>query len=126
VSFVYDASSQLTQITDVKGGHWAFTYTTSGHLLQQMQDQNCTATPSTCSYTNSDGSFAGVANVYDGSAQPRVIRQYDGLGRQTSFSYNVILPDTKTSITDPRGNQTLDEYVFNMLVSETKGYGTLL
>jgi RHS repeat-associated protein len=127
VSFQYDGANQLTQVTDVKGGHWAFTYTTSGgvpHLLQQLQDQNCTATPSTCSYTTSDGGFAGVANVYDGAAQPRVLRQYDGLGRLTAFAYAASGPEATTTVTDPRGNQTVDEYMFNMLTAQTRGAGS--
>jgi YD repeat-containing protein len=57
---------------------------------------------------------------------PRVIRQYDNLGRKTSFSYYVDGFTTQTTLTDPKGNQTVYEYLGNQLISETHGFGSTL
>jgi RHS repeat-associated protein len=129
VTMSYDGNKNLVQVQDVGGGITTFTYD-SNHLLKTMQDPNCNAQPSSCSYSNSDGSFIGVANIYDGSR--RVATQYDNLGRKTTFVYDgttlsggpngttSIAPGT-TLVTDPRGNMTTDEYVGNILISETQG-----
>jgi RHS repeat-associated protein len=115
-TYQYDANGNLLRVTDVDAGVTQFTY--SGHLLVTMQNPNCSARQSECTYTNPDGTFTGVANIYDASG--RVIRQYDDLGRKTAFSF---VPG-QTTITDPRGNVTVDAYQGTQLMTETKGYGT--
>ncbi|MHB8509715.1 MAG: RHS repeat-associated core domain-containing protein [Candidatus Dormibacteria bacterium] len=127
VTFAY-TSNELVRVTDVGGGQTNFTYTTSNgtaHLLNTMQDPNCSLSPASCTYSNGDGTFTGLKNVYDtNSPLPRVIRQYDDLGRQTSFSYATDGLDTRATVTDPKGNQILYEYLGNQLISETRGYGS--
>ncbi|HUP70393.1 MAG TPA: DUF6531 domain-containing protein [Acidimicrobiales bacterium] len=61
-----------------------------------------------------------VTNHYDGSG--RVDWQSDPLGRTTYFDYTTIAGATK--VTDPRGNVTVDTYAYGQLVSKTTGYGT--
>ena len=101
-SFLYDASGNLTSATDVGNGVTSFTYDPN-HLLLTMTDPRNGVT----------------TNTYD--AQGRVLTQKDPLNRVTTFSY----APSGTTITDPKGNVTVDSYENNKLVSRTQGAGTL-
>jgi len=108
VSFQYnDGAGNLTDVIDVGSGHWQYTYDTS-HRMTVMKDPKCYAT-SGC---------PGVQNSYDSTG--RVQWQKDQLNRQTSFTYGA----TQTTITDPKGNQTVDAYNQGLRVATTRGYGT--
>ena len=108
VQFQYnDGAGNLTDVIDVAGGHWQFTYDTN-HRMTVMKDPKCYATTG----------CPGVQNSYDSNG--RVQWQKDQLNRQTSFSYAA----TQTTITDPKGNQTVDAYNQGLRVATTKGYGT--
>ena len=118
VRYSYDAAGDLTDVTDVAGGDTHFTYDAEHRMLtMRTPDQAPGVTGST---------GATVANVYD--SEGRVIEQTDQLGRTTKFSYSGEPLGEKggtTTITDPKGNVTVQTYRFGELTSETKGYGTL-
>jgi RHS repeat-associated protein len=118
VSYQYnDGNGNLTDVTDVNGGHTHLKYD-AGHHLTNLFDPNCYAAGSGCNGGN------GVVNNYDG--QSRVGSQQDQLGRQTTFVY-VGDPSSAsggtTTITDPKGNVTVDQYQYGVLTAETKGNG---
>ena len=56
------------------------------------------------------------------------LSQTDPFGHATTFAYrpsaSPALTAGQTLVTDPAGHQTLDTYDNELLVSETKGYGT--
>ena len=101
VSYGYDGSGNLTSVTDVAGGTWAFAYDTA-HLMTAMTDPR----------------GSKVTNVYD--ATGRVTSQTDPVGRTTTFAYS----DSGTTITDPKGNVTVQDYTQGQLVQLTKGAGS--
>jgi RHS repeat-associated protein len=101
VSFQYDTNNNLVAATDVTGGITRFTYDTN-HLLLTITDPR--------------GSV--ITNVYDTNA--RVISQTDAMNRKTTFSYGA----SSTTITDPNGNVSVEQYSNGLLVSKTMGYGT--
>jgi RHS repeat-associated protein len=107
VTFSYDGNGNLQATTDVNGGTTHFTYD-ANHLLLTMTDPR----------------GGVVTNVYDGGG--RVTSQTDAMGRQTTLSYTG--PDgngnSSATITDPRGNVTVEQYYNGLLLAETKGYGT--
>ena len=112
LTYSYDASGNLTDVIDVGGGHWQFTYDSSHRMLTMRSPRfygNTTTSPSPV-----------VTNTYD--SQGRVISQTDQLGRATTFDYTSISGSTK--VTDPKGNITVYGYQDGLLVSETRGYGT--
>jgi len=110
VSYAYnDGNNDLTDVTDVNGNSVHYTYDTSHHLLTMRDPRGDTTT-----------------NHYDASG--RVDWQKDGLGRQTSFAYSwtgpAIPASATTTVTDPAGNATLEQYQYGLLTSRTRGYGT--
>ncbi|MBV8979926.1 MAG: PD40 domain-containing protein, partial [Acidimicrobiia bacterium] len=123
VTFDYaDNNSNLTDVTDVGGGHSQFAYDGSHHVVEMRSanfasDGAMPTPPSSCS--PSTGPAHVTANVYD--AQGRVICQYDPDGNKTSFDYST--PGT-TKVTDPRGNVTTQTFSNYLLTSEIKGTGT--
>ena len=103
VSYAYDAAGQLTAVTDVGGGTTTFAYDASGnHLITSM--------------TNPRGGV--VSNVYDSTG--RVTSQADQAGRTTTYAFS----DAGTTITDARGNQSVQSYTQGQLTALTKGSGT--
>ena len=115
VSYSYDGSGNLTSVTDVGGGVTSFTYD-SGHLLLTMTNPN----------GQSGGPDAGdkVTNTYTSG---QVTEQVDPMGRATYYSYsgdNFSSAGGSTTITDPNGDVTVEDYVNGELISLTKGYGT--
>ncbi len=115
VTYQYnDGLGNLTDVIDVGGGQWHFTYD-AGHRLTVMKDPKCQATLG----------CLGVQNHYDSSG--RVDWQKDQLNRQTSFAYSgTPMNDAggTTTITDPKGNVTVDAYRWGLLTSTTRGSGT--
>ena len=112
LTYTYDGSGNLTDVIDIGGGHWVFTYDSSHRMLTMRYPKfygDTTTTPTPV-----------VTNHYDSAG--RVDWQSDPLGRTTSFDYTTVAGSTK--ITDPKGNQTLNTYVNGLLVSMTKGYGS--
>ncbi|MCA1833756.1 MAG: type IV secretion protein Rhs, partial [Actinobacteria bacterium] len=112
LTYSYDVSGNLTDVLDVGGGHWQFTYDSSHHLLTMRSPRfygDTTTTPSPV-----------VTNLYDGSG--RVTRQTDQLGRATNFDYTS-MPST-TKVTDPKGNVTLYNYNYGVLTAMTRGWGS--
>ena len=108
VSYAYDSPGELTSVTDLDGGVTSFTYGT-GHLLSTMTGPN-----------------GGVTtNTYNSSGQ--VTQQVDPMGRTTTFAYsgdNLSSSGGTTTITDPDGNVTVEDYVSGALMSETQASGT--
>jgi RHS repeat-associated protein len=109
VAFQYGTNSgdpttylSLTQVTDIGTGLTHFTYD-ANHYLLTMTDPN-----------------GGVTtNVYDPSTH-QVTSQTDAMNRKTTFAYS----GGVTTITDPKGNVTVEEYLNGMLLSRTVAYGT--
>jgi RHS repeat-associated protein len=114
VSFTYDGAGDLTAVTDVNGGTTQYTYD-ANHRMLTDEDPNCVAT-SGC---------PGITNQYDSTG--RVTSQSDDLGRTTTFAYTgdpASAAGGSTTVTDPKGNVTVETYQYGVRVSETKGYGT--
>lgn len=112
VSFAYnDGNGNLTDVTDINGGVTHFTYDANHLLLNWTDPRGIT-----------------VSNVYDGSA--RVTSQTldpSGLNRTTTWSYsgdNSSGAGGTTTVTDPKGNVTVQQYQYGELTSLTNGYGT--
>lgn len=107
VSYGYDAAGNLTSVTDSRGGVSSFGYD-ARHLLTATTDQRGKTT----------------TNTYD--AGGRVLTQTDPAGRVLRFAFSLpSAPGTATTtVTDPKGNVTVQNYSNGMLASETKGYGT--
>jgi RHS repeat-associated protein len=110
VSFGYDGSGRLETVTDVAGGEWRYGYDGSGRL-STVRDPN----------QEGVGSPPVLSNDYD--IDGRVTLQTDRLGETTTFDYSV---PGETTITDPEGNVTVDEYTDGLRTRTTKGAGTLL
>ena len=113
-----DGNGNLTDVTDVNGGHTHFVYDPS-HRVINLYDPVCYAAGSSCN------SGDGLVNVYD--ASNRITSQQDDMGRTTTMAYTGA-PGTSsggtTTVTDALGNVTYDVYEYGLLISETKGYGT--
>jgi RHS repeat-associated protein len=112
LSYSYDAAGNLTDVIDVGGGHWQFTYDGSHRMLTMRSPRyygDTTTSPSPV-----------VTNHYDSAG--RIDWQTDQLGRKTSFDYTTI--PGSTMVTDPKGNVRVDEYTSGLLTAVTKGYGT--
>lgn len=111
LTYGYDGSGNLTDVIDVGGGHWTFTYDGAHRMLTMRSPRffgDTTTTPSPV-----------VTNHYDN--QGRIDWQSDPVGHTTSFDY-VSVPGS-TKITDPGGKVTFNTYSNGMLSSVTKGYG---
>jgi RHS repeat-associated protein len=111
VQFQYnDGQGNLTDVYDVKNGHTHFTYTTANdHMLLTMTDPDSNV----------------VINHYNSAGQ--IDYQENGdVAHKTTFAYTTgpTSGETDVVITDPKGNQVKDIYVFGLLMSETKGYGS--
>ncbi len=101
VLFGYDAAGNLTDVTDIGGGKMYFTYDANHRML-----------------TKKDPRGGVVTNHYD--AEGRVDWQTDQLGRKFTFAYT----PTSTTITDPKGNVTFEEYAYGLRTAVTHGHGT--
>src|SRR5438309_1901445 len=66
-----------------------------------------------------------MSNTYD--AAGRLVAQEDQIGRTATLAYsgdNFSSSGGTTTVTDPKGNVTVDRYTNGLLVSETRGFGT--
>jgi RHS repeat-associated protein len=116
-SYAYDGAGDLTDVTDARGGNTHFTYD-ADHRLLTMRSPN--------QEPGAQGSTgATISNTYD--SEGRVISQTDQLGHTTTFAYSgePLGEGGTTTITDPRGDVTVQEYRFGELLTETKGHETL-
>jgi RHS repeat-associated protein len=107
-NYGYDGSGNLTTVTDPLTHTTSFGYDTN-HLLQ----------------TATDPRLGVVTNVYDGSG--RVTQQTDPAGLPTHFAYsgdNFSPAGGTTTITDPHGGVTVENYTSGVMLSATKGFGT--
>ena len=117
VRYSYDQTGDLTDVTDVGGGDTHFTYDGAHRMLTMRLPAQAPGVPGSTGAT--------IGNVYDG--QGRVTEQTDQLGRTTKFSYSgepLGEAGGTTTITNPKGNVTVQSYQFGELLSETKGHGT--
>ena len=95
--------NNLTQVTDVAGGLTKFTYVNygGGQYLQTMTDPNNGVT----------------TNTYDPTSHMITSQQGPITTRTTTFSYSGGI----TTVTDPKGNVTQEEYLNGILLSRTLG-----
>ena len=108
LSYTYDSAGDLTSATDVTGGTWSFGYD-SDHQLVTMTDPR----------------GGVVSNTYDASG--RVTKQVDAMGRTTTLAYAGDPTTTSggtTTVTDPRGIVTVQQYQQLALQSITHASGT--
>jgi len=109
VRFGYnDGAGNLTDVTDVNGGTTHYSYDASHRIL-----------------TMTDPRGALVTNTYDGSG--RVIAQQDAMGRTTTFAYTGDPSSASggtTTITDPKGNVSVEQYSYGVKTAVTHGFGT--
>ena len=107
--YSYD-QGQLTATTDPVGKTWQLGYAADGsHLLTSMTDPR----------------GHSLSNVYD--AGGRVTSQTDYAGHTTTLAYSGDAFSTDggtTTITDPRGKVSTEQYTGGQLVSLTRGTGT--
>ena len=102
VSYGYDSTGNLVQVTDLDGGIWRFGYD-GGHQMTSLTDPLGHTT----------------TTAYDSSN--RVVSQTDGLGHTWRWSYP---SSSETIITSPAGNVTDEQFQDLLPVSITHGYGT--
>jgi RHS repeat-associated protein len=112
LTYGYDSAGNLTDVIDVGGGHWHFSYDSSHRMLTMRSPRFYGDTITTPTPT--------LTNHYDSAG--RIDQQTDPLGRLTTFDYTSIPGSTK--VTDPKGNVTIDQYQDGLLISVTAGYGT--
>ena len=101
VSYGYDSGANLTSVSDVGTGLTGFGYD-ANHLVVTMSDPRS----------------GGLVNTYDGSA--RVTKQVDPAGWTMLWSYG----SGSTTITDPKGQVSVQTYTDGMLTKVIKGFGT--
>lgn len=107
-TYGYDSSGDLVSVTDPLGRTWTFTYD-ANHLLLSMTDP----------------AGGTTTNTYNASSQ--VTQQVDPMGRTTTWAYAGDPSSASggtTTITDPDGNQTVENYSNMELTSVTRGAGT--
>ncbi len=117
VTYTYDKSGNLTDVTDVAGGDTHFTYDSAHRMIGMRLPNQAPGVPG--------ATGAAITMTYD--KQGRVTAESDQLKRRTTFRYtgdNFSAEGGATTITDPKGNVTVQEYKFGELVSETQGFGT--
>ena len=107
-TFQYDVNGNLIKTTDALGRSWSFTYDPN-HLLLAMTDPN-----------------GGITtNTYNGSNQ--VVSQTNAVGQRTTWAYSGD-PSSPvggtTTITDPHGSVTIEDYANLELTSVTTAAGT--
>src|SRR5262249_43825976 len=74
-------------------------------------------------FTMTDPNGGVVTNQYDGAG--RVVAQTDPMSRTTTFGYTTNADGSQTTtIVDPNGNVTVEQYQNNEMVALTKASGT--
>ena len=107
-SYGYDGSGNLTSVTDPMSRVTSFTYDESHRLLKMTDPRG-----------------GVVTNVYD--SQGRVTEQTDPAGLVTTFAYtgdNFSSLGGTTTVTEPHGAITIEQYANGFLSQVTKGSGT--
>ena len=107
VNYAYDDAGNLKTVTSPDGAATRYTYD-AGHRVLSVLDPN-QADAETPKPT---------VNVYD--AAGRTVSQTDPLGRKTTFAYGTDM----TTITDAKGNVTVEKYWQGLRVAVTRGSGT--
>ena len=134
LTFHYNASGLIDWVTDPAGRQVLFTYDGTGATACHPANA---ASQCLISYTDVGGQASSftydsahrvltmtdprggiITNTYDDRG--RVLTQKDQLNRLTQFAYS----NGTTTITDPKGNVTVERYRDNLMLSQTKGYGT--
>ena len=126
ITYAYDANGNLSDVFGVgttrtptiqNNDRMQYTYT-SAHLMASVRKPTA--------YGSATTPTPVTAMTYD--ASERVTNQTDPMGKATTFAYgpssSPSLTAGQTLVTDPTGHQTLDTYQNNLLVSQTRGYGT--
>jgi len=107
VSYLYDAAGDLVRSYDAGRRAWNYSYDAQ-HRMVGMSDPRGDST----------------TTVYDGTG--RVVSQTDPMGRTTTHSYSAAAGTGfgSTTVTDPRGFQTVYDYAGGEVTSTTQGVNT--
>ena len=126
-SFAYDGNDNLTSITNPRTGVESFGYDTGSANPTMVHNMTSLTEPN----GQSGGPDAGkdLAIAYEESTTSAtaplgyVISQTDPAGLTTSFSYsgNNMSGTGTTTITDPHGNVSQDEYETGVLIAQVTG-----
>jgi RHS repeat-associated protein len=106
--YSYDSAGDLISTTDPMGRTWSFSYDEHHRLL-----------------TMTDPRGGVVTNTYD--SQSRVIAQTDPAGLTTTYAYtgdNFSSLGGTTTIKDPHGSVTIEQYANGFMTEITKAAGT--
>ncbi len=124
--------SQISQISDRAGNTWTYSYDANGNLESVVAQSGSYSTTWSYTYdtnhlldTMTDPDNGVTTNTYNGSGQ--VIQQQDPAGGVTTWSYSgnpASIEGSTTTITDPDGNVTVENYQNLELQSMTRGYGS--
>jgi RHS repeat-associated protein len=106
VSYSYDESGDLVEVTDVRGSHEHFTYDNNGQLLTRKDARGNVV----------------LTNTYDEAG--RILTQTNGVGDETTFSYEEAREGEITEATNPRGFVTLYEYAGGVLERRIDAIGS--
>lgn len=106
ISYGYDPLRRLVSITDAESNETTFSYPGDSPLIATV--------------TSPEGGV--TTNTYDNYG--RVTNQEDPLHHSTTFAYSGTSGSGHTTVTDPKGNVTVDYYTDSNLVQRTRGYGT--
>jgi len=107
-TYAYSSAGDLTSVTDPLGRFTAYTYD-ENHWMLTM--------------TNPRGGV--VTNTYD--SQGRVTQQTDPVGKTATFAYsgdNFSSLGGTTTVTEPRGNVELEQYVDGFMTEDIRGYNS--
>jgi RHS repeat-associated protein len=107
-TYSYNSGGDLESVTDPMGRTWSFSYDES-HRMVKMTDPR--------------GGI--VSNTY--GSESRVVSQTDPAGLTTTFAYtgdNFSSLGGTTTITDPQGSVTIEQYANGFMTEVTKAAGT--
>lgn len=117
VNFHYNASNEMDYSLDVATQQSDHGYDAS-HRMTSWKDAKCRATTG-CN---------GLTNTYfaDGrvNTQTLMVQVSPAVNRTTTYAYATSAGTQVTTITDPKGYQTVHEYINGVLVRTTRGLGT--
>ena len=112
IVYAYNASHQLTSITDPSGNVVSYTYDTQGRVSTKTYLSNKTTTwnydPGNRKTTVTDP--LGNDTVYEYDTESNITKVTDPLGNATTYTYQ---QGMMTSRTDPNGNTTTWNYDLN-------------
>ncbi|MEQ7125102.1 RHS repeat-associated core domain-containing protein [Actinopolymorpha sp. B11F2] len=113
VEFAYDRRSRLVAVEDARGHVWRYHYSAAGLLTEVVEPETDEG------HDEDDGGVVAIRNEY--SASGRVIRQVDAQGHRTTFAWNAVRQEAKT--TDADGVVVYDGYHDNVLIHSQRGNG---